>query len=70
MNEADVRLLMGEPDGADLYSTGKAWNPFYIGTDTYRLEWMYTGIGRVFFSRSSATGRLKVIGVRYDPEEP
>lgn len=70
MTEIDVRNLLGEPDGTDLYPTGKAWNPFYFGSDTYRLEWIYTNVGRVLFSRSKHSGALRVIEVLYNPEEP
>ena len=49
--------------------TGKAWIPFDYGPDTARIDWMYTGKGRVVFSRNRYTGAPKVIKVFYNPNE-
>jgi hypothetical protein len=68
--EFDVRKALGEPDNANAYMTGKAWIPFYFGTDVARTDWMYTGKGRIVFSRNRYTGALKVIKVLYNPQEP
>ena len=69
MNDAQVRRLLGDPENANAYVTGKAWIPFYFGTDTTRTDWMYRGQGRVVFSRSQYSGALKVIRVLYNPNE-
>ena len=69
MNDAEVRKIMGDPDNANAYMTGKAWIPFYYGPDTYRSDWMYKGQGRVVFSRNQWSGALKVIRVMYNPKE-
>ncbi len=69
MNDIDVRKIMGEPDNANAYMTGKAWIPFYYGPDTARTDWMYKGQGRVVFSRNRYSGGLKVIRVLYNPNE-
>ena len=68
-SEYEVRKLLGEPDNTNAYTTGKAWIPFYFGTDVARTDWMYTGKGRVVFSRNRYTGALKVIKVLYNPNE-
>jgi hypothetical protein len=68
-NDAEVRKIMGDPDDSNAYMTGKAWIPFYFGPDTHRADWMYTGQGRVVFSRNRWTGGLKVIAVMYNPNE-
>lgn len=64
-----VRKLLGDPDESNAYMTGKSWIPFYFGPDTHRTDWMYTGQGRVVFSRSRWTGGLTVIDVLYNPNE-
>jgi len=68
-NDAEVRKVMGDPDNANAYMTGKAWIPFYYGPDTHRTDWMYKGKGRVVFSRNRYSGGLKVIRVLYNPNE-
>jgi hypothetical protein len=68
--EYEVRKILGEPDRANAYMTGKAWIPFYFGSDVARTDWFYTGQGRVVFSRNRYTGALKVIRVLYSAEEP
>lgn len=69
MNESRVRKILGEPDDSNAYVTGKAWIPFYYGSDTMRTDWMYRGVGRVVFSRNRYSGGLKVIRVIYNPSE-
>lgn len=68
--EYDVRKILGEPDHANAYMTGKAWIPFYFGSDVARTDWFYVGKGRVVFSRNRYTGALKVINVLYNADEP
>jgi len=69
MNDVDVRKIMGEPDSSNAYMTGKAWIPFYYGPDASRSDWIYTGQGRVVYSRNRYSGGLKVIRVIYNPDE-
>jgi len=69
MNDSKVRSILGEPDDANAYMTGKAWIPFYYGPDTHRTDWMYEGQGRVVFSRNRWSGGLSVIRVLYNPDE-
>jgi len=69
MNDTQVRAIMGEPDQANAYMTGKAWIPFYYGPDTARSDWMYFGQGRIVYSRNRYSGGLKVIQVVYNPKE-
>jgi hypothetical protein len=69
MNEYQVRKVLGDPDNANSYVTGKSWIPFYYGTDTSRMDWMYKGMGRVVFSRNQYSGTLKVIRIDYNPNE-
>lgn len=69
MTEIEVRKALGEPDSSNSYQTGKAWIPFYYGPDTARTDWVYTGKGRVVFSRNRYSGGLKVVRVLYNPSE-
>ncbi len=69
MNDTQVRNILGAPDNANAYMTGKAWIPYYYGSDTTRTDWMYKGQGRVVFSRNRYSGGLKVIRVIYNPNE-
>jgi len=67
MTSEQVRNILGSPDRATAYTTGKAWLPFYFGGDTDRTDWLYSDQGRVVFSRNRWSGALHVIRVDYDP---
>ncbi len=67
MNDVDVRKAIGEPTTSRSYMTGKAWIPYYYGSDTSRTSWTYAGEGEVVFSRNRYSGGLKVIRVDYNP---
>jgi hypothetical protein len=69
MSDYDVRRILGRPDDSSAYLTGKAWIPFYYGTDTHRSDWMYRGVGRVIFSRNRYSGALSVVQILHDPNE-
>jgi hypothetical protein len=44
--------LIGAPTEQGAYITGKAWIPFYFGSDKYRYELTYKGQGRLIFASS------------------
>ena len=46
--------LAGQPSDQGAYVTGKAWIPFYFGSDRYRHELVYKGQGRLIFAGGSA----------------
>lgn len=69
MSDTRVRKLIGDPDDSTSYQTGKAWIPFYYGTDVARTDWLYDGQGRVVFSINRYSGQFKVINVMYDPDQ-
>lgn len=48
--------LAGSPTDQGIYVTGKAWIPFYFGSDRTRWEMAYKGKGRLIFSQNSAFG--------------
>ena len=49
-----VTDLAGQPTDQGAYITGKAWIPFYFGSDRYRHELVYKGQGRLIFAGGSA----------------
>lgn len=69
MNDTQVRKALGDPDNANAYTTVKSWIPLYYGPDTHRTDWMYSGQGRVVFSRNPYSGGLEVIHVLHNPNE-
>jgi hypothetical protein len=65
MSFRHVTDLIGPPSDTKEYMTGKNFIPFYMGTDTVRLEAIYKGQGRITF-----TGRpLRVYRIIDNPNE-
>ena len=65
MSMRHVTDLIGPPSDTKQYMTGKNFIPFYMGTDTVRLEAIYRGEGRITF-----TGRpLRVYQIINNPNE-
>ncbi len=50
MGMKQVTDMIGQPTDQGAYVTGKAWIPFYYGSDRYRHELVYKGQGRLIFS--------------------
>ena len=48
--------LAGSPTDQGAYVTGKAFIPFYFGSDRARWEMAYKGKGRLIFSQNSGFG--------------
>ncbi|WP_434513861.1 hypothetical protein AB6Q56_14905 [Dechloromonas sp. ARDL1] len=46
----------GPPTDQGAYITGKAWIPFYFGSDRARWEMSYKGKGRLIFSQNAGFG--------------
>lgn len=69
MEEFKVRKIMGEPDDTSGHISGKAFIPFYFGSDVARYTWRYQGIGRIVFSHNRYNGEKKVVQLKYDPKE-
>ncbi|MCW5664888.1 MAG: hypothetical protein KIT35_13710 [Piscinibacter sp.] len=42
--------IAGQPTDQGAYMTGKAWIPFFFGSDRYRHELVYKGMGRLIFA--------------------
>jgi hypothetical protein len=45
--------LAGQPSDQGAYMTGKAWIPFYFGSDRHRYEMVFKGQGRLVFAGGS-----------------
>ncbi|MDX1648298.1 MAG: hypothetical protein R3263_00455 [Myxococcota bacterium] len=69
MTPSEVREILGAPTSEQTYQTGKAWIPFYYGSDTHRTDWKYAGQGRIVFGHNRWSGSTKVIRIDYDPSE-
>ena len=52
MSRQQVLDIVGQPTDQGAYVTGKAWIPFYFGSDRYRHELAYKGQGRLIFAGS------------------
>jgi hypothetical protein len=50
MSRAEVVSIVGQPTDQGAYVTGKAWIPWYFGSDRYRHELAYKGQGRLIFA--------------------
>jgi hypothetical protein len=53
MSLAQARDLAGQPTDQGAHVTGKAFIPFFYGSDRYRYEMVYKGHGRLIFAGSS-----------------
>ena len=53
MSIKQVTDLAGQPTDQGAHMTGKAWIPFYFGSDRHRYEMVYKGQGRLIFAGGS-----------------
>jgi hypothetical protein len=53
MSMKQVTDLAGQPTDQGAYMTGKAWIPWYFGSDRHRFEMVYKGQGRLIFAGGS-----------------
>lgn len=53
MSMRQVTDLVGKPTDEGAYMTGKAWIPFYFGSDRHRYEMVYRNQGRLIFAGGS-----------------
>ena len=56
MSRAEVEKRIGPPTDEGAYVTGKAFIPFYYGSDRARIELAYKGQGRLIFSTNAGWG--------------
>lgn len=70
MSIKQVHDIIGEPTDSKNYVTGKAFIPFYYGSDRSRLENFYKGQGRLIFTGSGIGGsNFKLHKIVYDSSE-
>ncbi len=53
MSMRQVVDIAGSPTDQGAYVTGKAWIPFYFGSDRHRFEMVYKNQGRLIFAGGS-----------------
>jgi hypothetical protein len=68
MDSDEVEKILGAPNSTGRHVTGKAFIPFYFGTDAVKTEWRYKSLGRVIFSKGSFSAS-HVAAIEYDPNE-
>ena len=56
MSSAQVLSMLGQPNDQGAHPTGKAFIPFYFGSDRYRYEVVYKGQGRLLFASGASFG--------------
>jgi hypothetical protein len=56
MSQQQVVDVAGQPTDQGAYVTGKAFIPFYFGSDRSRWEMVYKGQGRLIFSNQAGFG--------------
>ena len=72
MSMRQVTDLIGKPSDQGQYMTGKAWIPYYFGSDRQRHEAVYQGTGRLIFAGGSVadlTGS-NLIWIIHNKNEP
>ena len=69
MGYREVIDIVGQPSDQGAYVTGKAWIPFYFGSDRYRFELLYKGVGRLIFAGAAGGGGGNLIWVIHNTNE-
>jgi len=70
MSMKQVFDTIGQPTDTRSYTTGKAFIPFYFGSDVARSEALYKGEGRIVFTGVGIGGTgFRVYTITYDPTE-
>lgn len=66
-----VTDMIGQPTDQGAYITGKAFIPFYFGSDKSRWEMVYKGQGRLIFSSQAGfNAAWHLTWVIHNPNEP
>ncbi len=69
MSMAQVNSTIGSPNDSRSHETGKRWIPLYYGTDTRRIQALYSGEGCLTYNGGNRFGGAgkKLIGINVDP---
>ena len=69
MHQSEVERILGATANIRGYVTGKAFIPFYFGTDSHRYEAVYAGQGSVSYTGGGMGGGQGVLMmINYDPK--
>lgn len=69
MQQHEVERILGVTPNIRAYVTGKAFIPFYYGTDSHRYEAVYAGQGSVAYTGGGMGGGQGVLMmINYDPK--
>lgn len=74
MGMRQVMDIAGPPTDQGAYATGKAWIPWYFGSDKHRHELVYKGQGRLIFAAGAgwgwgSSGNANLIWIIHNPKE-
>jgi hypothetical protein len=69
MGLQQVISILGPPTDQGSNATGKAFIPFYFGSDSVRTKLYYNGLGQVQLGSGISGGGPKVNKIVYDPNE-
>lgn len=70
MSQGEVEGKIGRGTDMRTYMTGKAWIPFYFGTDGHRFETFYKGQGSLIYTGGGVGGgRGVLVGINHDATE-
>ena len=72
MSTQQVISLIGQPNDAGSHVTGKAFIPFYFGSDRARHEMVYKGQGRLLFAMGAGMfggGQMNLIWIIHSANE-
>lgn len=70
MGYREVIDIVGQPTDQGAYMTGKAWIPFFFGSDRYRFELVYKNVGRLIFAGAAMGNSGNLIWVIHNANEP
>ncbi|HMT80759.1 MAG TPA: hypothetical protein PKD66_10335 [Azonexus sp.] len=69
MHQSEVERILGTTSNIRGYVTGKAFIPFYFGSDSHRYEAVYAGQGSVAYTGGGIGGGQGVLMmINYDPK--
>lgn len=56
MSQGQIHEILGQPTDTKSYQTGKAWIPFYFGSDVMRTDEFYQGVGTITYTGAGIGG--------------
>ena len=69
MHQSEVERILGVTSNIRGYVTGKAFIPFYFGSDSHRYEAVYAGQGSVAYTGGGMGGGQGILMmINYDPK--